>query len=365
MSSPVTVNTMAPFPATYSFHGLFRMRVAHRGLARMMQDEFRFFLDTSASPDDPVDLVVEEGKVPLPSRMLSVQYSFDSGVAVIQTGSGRLAITDGHIIAEPQIDVDELYVRWAEGLMFFRALERGAFLAHSSAVCRDGVGILFPAWAHTGKTNVALEFVSAGYDYMADDWCLVGSAGEILGYPRWLNLFSYNFEAHPDIRGSIANRKERRNIARRLALTRFARSLATGSPLSTGMKYRIESRFFVHSRAPVEAVVPGSRSAIRAPLTKACLLSTTRSGRVDAEEISPNELARRVALTALYERNDYNLDRTAMHYAGLPDGPLDFAAAGAEVLGDAFKHARCLEVQIPFSPTKDDLRAIVSLVEAA
>lgn len=352
-------------PMTYSFHGLFRVRVAHRALGQMMAAEFPFFLDREADPDGPVDLVVQEGEVPQPEHMLSRRYAFDGGRMVMATESGRVLLEDGTLRAEPGVDVDELYGRFVEGILFFRALSRGAFLAHSSAVARSGTGYLFPAWAHTGKTNIALTLVASGYDYMADDWCFVSASGEILGYPRWLNLFSHNFETHPELRGAIENRRERRNLTRRLALMRFARSLDPASPLTTDIRLRIESRFFIHNRYPVQRIIPGSRSALRAPLTKTCLLSTTRSGKVDAKELEASEMARRVALCAMYERYMFNLDRLVMAYSGTPDGPIDFARSGEEVLEKAFGRTRCLEIEIPPAMSQEDLRRITSLVENA
>lgn len=350
---------------TYSFHDLFRVRVAHRGLRQMMEAEFPFFMDPAADPEAKVDLVVEEGAVPLQERMLSRRYAFGEGGMVMETASGHILLRDGVLRAEPNVDADELYARWIEGILFYRALGRGAFLAHSSAVTRNGRGYLFPAWAHTGKTNVALQMVSSGYEYMADDWCLVSTDGEILGYPRWLNLFSQNFEAHPELCGAIESRRARRNLTRRLALVRFAKTLNRESVLTTDLRWRIENRFYVHNRFPVERIVRGSRTSLRAPLTKACLLSAWRSNTVKAIELTPKELARRVALTALFERYMFNLDRVAMAYSGITDGPIDFATVGAAVLEKAFGHTRCLEILIPERLSKDDLHRITRLVEDA
>ena len=312
-----------------------------------------------------MDLIVEEGKVGTADHMLSTTYSFGGESIVMGTDTGRIRLSKGAILADPGLDPEELYARWVEGLLFFHMLSRGVFLAHSSAVCRGGVGFLFPAWAHTGKTNVALEFVANGYEYMADDWCLVSSSGELLGYPRWLRLFSYNFEAHPELRSTVGSPKERRRLARRLAMTRLAQSLDPDAVVSADLRSRLESRFFVYVRAPIRQVIPGSREGMRAPLTKACLLSTGRSSRIEIAPLPPEELARRVALTAMYERYMFNLDRVAKAYAGLPDGPLDFAGKGEAVLRNAFGRTRCFEVQMPPSPSKDTLRRIEALVESA
>ncbi len=330
-----------------------------------MHEEFPFFLDPKAEPDGPVDLVVEEGDIDSANRMLSTIYSFGRDSIVMGTDTGRIRLSAGVILAEPGVNPEELYARWVEGLLFFHVLAQGAFLAHSSAVSRAGTGFLFPAWAHTGKTNVALEFVANGYDYMADDWCLVSASGEILGYPRWLRLFDYNFAAHPQLQHTVGGPRDQRRLARRLAINRFARSLDPSAALPARLRSRLEGRFSVYTRAPIARVIPGSREALRAPLTKACLLSTGRSVPVGASELAPEELARRVALTAMYERYMFNLDRVAKAYAGMPDGPLDFTAASEAVLRQAFGRTRCFEVQLPPSPSREDLHRIRSVIESA
>ena len=297
--------------------------------------------------------------------MLSSTYSISKDSLVRGTDTGRVRLSSGHILADSGVDPEELYMQWVEGLLFFHMLSRGVFLVHSSAVSRADVGFLFPAWAHTGKTNVALQFVASGYDYMADDWCLVSSSGELLGYPRWLRLFSYNFEAHPELRATVGNPQEQRRLARRLGMLRLAQSLDPGARISADLRSRIESRFFIYVRAPVSRVIPGSREGLRAPLTKACLLSTGPPGRIDLASLAPEELARRVAVTAMYERYRYNLDRMAKAYAGLPDGPLDFSEAGETVLLQAFRRAKCFELQMPPSPSKEELRRIQGIIESA
>src|SRR5688572_4076025 len=63
-SAPSSVPQSAggPVDSTYDFHGLFRVRVEHRGLDALMRRELSVFL---ADGDDP-DLTIEEGPVPRP-----------------------------------------------------------------------------------------------------------------------------------------------------------------------------------------------------------------------------------------------------------------------------------------------------------
>lgn len=70
---------------------------------------------------------------------------------------------------------------------------------HSSAVRYKDRVLLFPAWRNTGKTNILLEFLSRGADYIADDWSILTPDGCIERIPKRLNLLNYNFTEKPEL----------------------------------------------------------------------------------------------------------------------------------------------------------------------
>lgn len=355
----------APFPATYRFHGLFSVRVAHRGLADRMRDEFAPFLDTAARPGDAVDLTVEEGPVAAPDSLLSTDYGVDEGSVVLMTPSGRIRRSGPVVRAEPTVSPDLLYRQCIDNLMALRVPSRGAALVRSSAVSRDGVGYLFPGWAHSGKTDVALEFAAHGAAYMADDCCFVTRTGELLGYPRWLNLYSYHFELHPEFLDRIRAPRDRRALARRLGLNRFASSLGRSDAVSVDLRHRIEGRFFVHVRVPIGQVLPGCTTILRAPLAKACLLLPSGSRRIALSGVTPEALAHRVALVTKAERKSSASDQAVCEYLGLPSEPEDPTKAMTDVLQDAFRHAQCFELSLPRWPTNEELGRVRMLVDSA
>lgn len=73
------------------------------------------------------------------------------------------------------------------------------YLCHASSVRHRGEVLLFPAWRHTGKTNVLLDLLLDGAEYIADDWAIISSDGKVFGLPKRLNLLHYNFLAAPEI----------------------------------------------------------------------------------------------------------------------------------------------------------------------
>src|SRR5688500_2995246 len=80
----------------YDFHGLYRVRVAHRALDALMRRELGQFLNQGDGPD----LTITEGSVNQLAHRLPDQYSFDESAFVVQAESGRIAIRNGGILAE-------------------------------------------------------------------------------------------------------------------------------------------------------------------------------------------------------------------------------------------------------------------------
>ncbi len=60
--------------------------------------------------------------------------------------------------------------------VYFGASRRG-HLIHGAAVARHGRGLLLTAPGGSGKSTTALSALRAGWDYLADDWCLVSQDG--------------------------------------------------------------------------------------------------------------------------------------------------------------------------------------------
>ncbi len=153
----------------------------------MMRRELGVFIEDV----EVVDLRVEEGDVPVPARSLSGGYAYDDSTFVVDTRYGRVQLGEGLIRAGSVFPYELL--RWVTYAMRRRLLEKDVSALHAAAVARNGQAYVFPAWAQTGKTNLQLNLLAHGYEYMADDWCPVTASGEVLGYPRSVNLLEYNF----------------------------------------------------------------------------------------------------------------------------------------------------------------------------
>ena len=90
-----------------------------------------------------------------------------------------------------------------EYMTHFQLLRRGSVFCHSSAFRLNDRGILCPAWRNVGKTNLLLQFLQNGAEYVADDWSVVQRDGRFRCLPKRLNLLYYNFDQFPEMLDAV------------------------------------------------------------------------------------------------------------------------------------------------------------------
>ena len=65
---------------------------------------------------------------------------------------------------------------------------------HCGAVSKDNKAVLFPASEDVGKTRTTLYLTSHGYDYLNDEWLILGQDGIAYPYLKSIHLFDYNLK---------------------------------------------------------------------------------------------------------------------------------------------------------------------------
>ncbi len=122
--------------------------------------------------------------------------------------------TDGsRLNAQDESAVSD-YVLWQ---ITHLAIDRSPryLVVHASAVARDGVAVVFPAEADSGKSTLATILVEAGFDYLTDEATAIDlDTGEVVAYPKPITLDpgSQLLLAHLDP-GGLAGSSERWRIA--------------------------------------------------------------------------------------------------------------------------------------------------------
>lgn len=65
---------------------------------------------------------------------------------------------------------------------------------HCGAVSKEGKAVLFPAEGGVGKTTMATYLVSKGYEYLSDDWLIIGNDGRAYPFFKTLHIYDYNLK---------------------------------------------------------------------------------------------------------------------------------------------------------------------------
>lgn len=352
-------------PSVYSFQGLLSVEVAHRGLDALLARELGSF----RVDQDDADCRVEEGPVPAAERVLSyrtdeLNYSFDDSTFVLETPRGNIRLRGNDVRAESGVSPDLLLDLLLTMYVRPRATAKGATMVHSSAVSREGLGLLFPAWAHTGKTNLALSFLTNGFDYLSDDWSFVSASGELMGLPRWLALFDYNLRCHPQLIQAFAARTGRDNLKRNLSVVGFAEGLDASHRTPRMMRDWLTSRYMIYSRMPVSEAIPACKTVLRVRLSRVCFLTATRSKDYAIVEASPELLANKVVSCGNFERSTFRRHESAWAFSESRVVP-DLASAETNCLTKAFASAKCLELRLPRTYSSADFAKVREAILAA
>jgi hypothetical protein len=78
---------------------------------------------------------------------------------------------------------------------------------HCGAVSKDGIAILFPAEGGVGKTSMAMHMVQNGYEYLADDWLIIGKDGMAYPFPKTIHVFNYNLKGKTELQKKVLGAK--------------------------------------------------------------------------------------------------------------------------------------------------------------
>ncbi len=313
--------------------------------------------------------MVDEGSVPALERLLSyrtdeLNYSFDDSAFVLETPEGNVQLTDAGLRAGSGVSPDLLLDLLLTLYVRPRAIAQDAALVHSSAVSRDGTGFLFPAWAHTGKTNLALSFLADGFDYMSDDWSFVTASGELLGLPRWLTIFDYNLRCHPQLIEAFSARTGRNDLKRNLSVVGFAEGLDGSRRAPRMIRDWLTNRYMVYSRMPVAELFPSGKTTARARLSRVCFLTATRSKDYAIVDASPDLLANKVVSCGNFERSTFRRHESAWAFSESRIVP-DLASQETNCLAKAFATVKCLELRLPRTYASADFARVREAILAA
>jgi hypothetical protein len=188
-------------------------------------------------------------------------------------------------------------------------LGNGALPLHAAAFELDGVGTLVTGWSKGGKTELLMAAVSAGARYIGDEWVYLTTDGTMRGIPEPIRLWDWHLDQLPAARAHLSAGDRLKlggiPVLRRVdrvtprGLRRFPpnRLLHRAMPVLEGQ---------LHVDMPPERLF-GPLGALIGNVDRVLFTVSAAGPETTVEPIDPGEVARRMAASLAYERNDLTL----------------------------------------------------------
>jgi hypothetical protein len=239
------------------------------------------------------------------------------------------------------------------------SLRHEAVVVHASAVEIDGQAVLVAGWSESGKTEVALALAEMGARFISDKWSVVRPDCKVAPFPISVGLRRWAVPHFPALESRLPA----------MARVQFAGAAAASTLLPSGRR-RSSARLLREAAnlsgrftALADRVAMPS-SAIRrvygghldeqcqpVPISTVVMLTTVSDPRPEIGSIAPDVAARRLALTAEYERRAYFSIGERVAYAGAGQRRCDAAEAAAieaALLRPQLEAVRLLELRTCF-----------------
>jgi hypothetical protein len=185
-------------------------------------------------------------------------------------------------------------------------LANGALPLHAAAFELDGVGTLVTGWSKGGKTELLMAAAGAGARYIGDEWVYLTGDGTMHGIPEPIRLWDWHLAQLPQVRArlSLGERAKLRGIP---ALRRVDR--ATPKSIRRFPPNRLLHRAMPILEGQLHVDVPPERlfgrlGELRGRLDRVLFVVSAAGPETTVEPIDPEEVARRMVASLMYERND-------------------------------------------------------------
>lgn len=220
-------------------------------------------------------------------------------------------------------------------------LRKGATLAHSSAIEKNGKAILFPAWGGVGKTSIMSIYLDHGWKFLSDDTCIIQNDGTAHLHPLPMHIYKYHqFQCS----GLVDNMLQSGTPLDRL-LWRLLSPLKDPERL---VRWIGPDRVFGEDKISTSGTIAGVFHLHRVKALGTFML----------EPVSPQTMGRLMASTLMDEINNLVAFSVAVNSVlaepFFPDiGEIFHEIAG--IYANAFTQAPCSLISLPESSTASDL----------
>jgi len=221
-------------------------------------------------------------------------------------------------------------------------LRKRCSFIHASALEADGNGIVFTGTGGCGKTSTTLKLMEEEkYRYLAEDFGIVGSGGELYYNPKFVTLYSSDLRHGQRIgEGYIHDRMPSK--------TRFIWNISTNL-LKHNPRVKV---------SPSE-IFGGDRLSAAATVRTVVYFVRSRTSKTEIADLSLDELVSRAAAASFRELKAFTEILRLINANMPPDFPFptehDLLLKTEDVYRKAFCHAQLKLVSVPFQAVPADV----------
>lgn len=204
---------------------------------------------------------------------------------------------------EKDFDLYYLYNYVLEPLAIIWSAFHGVLYIHSSAFYKNGAYI-FPAWRHAGKTSSIFSLANEKIEFLADDFCVLRN-GVVYLYPKYINIFSYNFQQYPWLYNHLPT-----FIALRIKISvHFKKLLTKVSQLTRGplskVFYRLSELAEISTNTKITPQMLGMKVCKQGKLKQVVFITKSNKNSKKLVELSQEEIRQKLLTITNYEINDF------------------------------------------------------------
>jgi hypothetical protein len=266
---------------------------------RVFAREYGYFKVPEVPHEVDLFVKVNEGRNPLPTTV----WGYNKGMFIPFDESENTLLYDVGIENVRPLD------RFLDGIEFLIWWPDKVWL-HAGAVEKNGKAYVFTGKGGVGKTSCVLNLLKEGYNYLSDDWLIVGD-GKAFSLLRRIHIFDYNLR-HKEIARKLLGHK-------RLLYILEGKLLDYGSKFSPHKYLKfVFDKLKERNMLTVELhkIYPEAKVTSSSLISKVFLLERKKADCIEVKkDITPKELAQKMAYYNMYEWN--HMFREYYRYAHL------------------------------------------------
>jgi len=169
-------------------------------------------------------------------------------------------------------------------------------ILHAGGVAKEGEALLFVGGGNVGKTSIVLNLLREEYEYLGDDWIVIDE-NKAYPLPKTIRVFDYNLK-NKEIAKSVLGIK-------RFLYKPFFKLLELGTKYAPHryLRYGLEvCKPMFH--VDLKKLNPKAKIALPTKISKVFYLERENVNKIKViDDVTPEELAERMAYINLYEWN--------------------------------------------------------------